>query len=69
MRYSRAPGPAGMGAVPRGTGSHFARTYIQNWQMFVYVEAPFGSDLGGGPEPPLCKMIAETSVALTKNAL
>ena len=27
-------------------------TYIQNWQLFVYVGAPLGSDLGGGPEPP-----------------
>ena len=29
-------------------------TYIQNWQLFVYMGAPLGSDLGGGPEPPLC---------------
>ena len=95
-----APGPAGVGAVPRGTGSHFARLGVSgeaevqphargsrlyvhtelfvyvgasrhSCQFFISVGAPLGPDLGGGPEPTLCivvppKMVAETSVALTK---
>ena len=66
----RAPGPAGVGAVPRGTGSHYARLGVSgraearphargtrldvHTELFVYVGAPLEPDLGGGLEPPLC---------------
>ena len=77
----RAPMPGRVGAIPRGSGSHYTHlgvsgraearphargscldvhtelaivclrgsvsTYIQNWQLFVYVGAPLGSDIAG----------------------